>query len=58
MQEAEDLLTGTDLSVAQIAARLGYTSDVAFRKAFRKVTGASPGKVRRAGRSGATMESS
>lgn len=50
MQEAVQLLEGTELSVMQIAERSGYQSEVAFRKAFRAVIGQPPGQVRRAGR--------
>ena len=50
MQEAVDLLQTTDLSVADIAERSGYASEVAFRKAFRTVIGEPPGRVRRAAR--------
>ncbi len=51
MQEAVDLLQTTELSVATIAEQSGYTSEVAFRKAFRSVIGEPPGQVRRKGRS-------
>ena len=47
MQSASDLLQTTDLSVSEIAARSGYESEAAFRKAFKKVTGSPPGAVRR-----------
>ena len=48
MQAAIDLLENTRLSVAEIADRSGYASEVAFRKAFRKQVGEPPGRVRRA----------
>ncbi|MCG8426821.1 MAG: AraC family transcriptional regulator, partial [Chromatiales bacterium] len=51
MQEAVDLLQTTELSIATIGERCGYTSEVAFRKAFRSVVGVPPGQYRRAGRS-------
>jgi AraC-like DNA-binding protein len=51
MQEAVDLLQTTGLSIAAIAERCGYASEVAFRKAFRSVIGVPPGKFRRMGRS-------
>lgn len=35
------------LTVAQAASRLGYDSEHAFSRAFRRVTGASPGAMRR-----------
>lgn len=50
MQEAVDLLQTTELSIAAIAEQCGYTSEVAFRKAFRAVVGVPPGRFRRAGR--------
>ena len=49
MQQAGDLLANSDLSIAEIAARCGYQSEVAFRKAFKSVVGQTPGAVRRAG---------
>ncbi len=48
MQEALELLQTTDLSVSAIAERSGYSSEVAFRKAFRSVIGEPPGRIRRA----------
>ncbi|MEN8107750.1 MAG: AraC family transcriptional regulator [Pseudomonadota bacterium] len=51
MQEAVDLLQTTGLSIATIAERCGYTSEVAFRKAFRSVIGVPPGRFRRMSRS-------
>ena len=47
MQLAIDLLTSSDLPIAAIAERCGYSSEVAFRKAFRTTVGEPPGKVRR-----------
>jgi AraC-like DNA-binding protein len=41
------LLTGTQLSVAAISERLGYSAPTAFQRAFRSWTGASPGALRR-----------
>lgn len=49
MQEARDLLENTKTSIAEIAERSGYQSEVAFRKAFKKVVGRTPGSVRRDG---------
>ncbi|MBI4005973.1 MAG: AraC family transcriptional regulator [Gammaproteobacteria bacterium] len=48
MQEAIELLQTTNLSIAMIAERCGYLSEVSFRKAFRSVIGEPPGRVRRA----------
>ncbi len=50
MQEAVDLLQTTELSIATIAERCGYTSEVAFRKAFRNGIGLPPGQFRRSAR--------
>lgn len=44
---ASDLL-GRDLSVEQIAARLGYTDAATFIRAFRRWTGTTPGAYREA----------
>lgn len=46
MQEARALLRDNEVSVAQIAERLGYATEAAFRRAFRRVVGATPGDVR------------
>ena len=48
MAAARDLLETTETSMADIAERVGYRSEVAFRKAFRNVVGETPGAVRRA----------
>lgn len=34
------------LSMAEVAARTGYQSDVAFARAFKRVQGATPGRLR------------
>ena len=47
MQEARGLLQAGEMSVAEIAERVGYESEPAFRKAFRKITGSTPGAIRR-----------
>lgn len=46
MNEARRLLNTTTLSMAQIADRSGYESEVAFRKAFKKILGVTPGSIR------------
>jgi AraC-like DNA-binding protein len=33
-------------SVAEVAARLGYQSEAAFNRAFKRVTGVTPGSIR------------
>lgn len=48
MREAADMLATSGASVASIAENVGYESEVAFRKAFRRITGQTPGKLRRA----------
>lgn len=47
MQEATQLLQKTDLALAQIAEKCGYDTDASFSKAFKKVTGISPGAMRK-----------
>lgn len=46
MLQASELLLTTSMATAEIAERCGYGSEVAFRKAFKKVTGQAPGAVR------------
>ncbi len=46
MQHAAEMLTETRLSLAHIAERSGYSSEVAFRKAFRQHMGVPPGRWR------------
>ena len=50
MQEASERLRKTDASMGQIAEEVGYGSEMAFRRAFRNVTGVTPGSVRRQSR--------
>lgn len=42
MQLAKQLLAQPELSVAQVAARVGYHSEVAFHRAFRRHVGRTP----------------
>ncbi|GAB2857835.1 AraC family transcriptional regulator [Actinoallomurus bryophytorum] len=44
---AADLLTDTDLTVAVVAAKVGYGSESAFGRAFRQATGSTPARFRR-----------
>lgn len=44
---ARRLLREQRLSVAGVAERLGYQSEAAFRRAFKRVTGHGPGEIRR-----------
>jgi AraC family transcriptional regulator, activator of mtrCDE len=47
MQRARGLLGETSLGTAAIAERVGYLSEAAFSKAFKKVVGKGPGGYRR-----------
>ncbi|MGK5684363.1 AraC family transcriptional regulator [Actinoplanes sp. URMC 104] len=47
LHHARRLLRDERLTVAAVAARVGYTSDVAFAATFRRVVGVPPGEWRR-----------
>lgn len=47
MQAALTRLKETGLSLAELASRLGYDSEAAFSRAFKRVLGVSPGAARR-----------
>ncbi len=47
MHAAVDALSGGDVTVADLAGRMGYRSEAAFSRAFSRVVGESPGAVRR-----------
>lgn len=47
MQQADRLLRDRRLSVAQVAEQLGYSTEAAFRRAFKRIRGVGPGEVRR-----------
>ena len=47
MQVAVAALKGEGATVGQLADRLGYRSEAAFSRAFKRVTGVSPGAIRR-----------
>lgn len=49
MQVALDWLRHEDLAVGELANRLGYQSEAAFSRAFKRVVGVSPGAARRTG---------
>ena len=53
MHVADEMLRGKRTSVAQVAERLGYQTETAFRRAFKRLRGIGPGEVRRLGRDGA-----
>ncbi len=48
MHIASVALRTEQLSVSEVADRVGYTSESAFSKAFKRITGTSPGAYRRA----------
>jgi transcriptional regulator GlxA family with amidase domain len=47
MDRAKHLLETTKLSIAQVADRVGYSDEAAFRKLFRRMTDLTPGNFRR-----------
>ena len=49
MQIAKSALETEGATVAELADRLGYRSEAAFSRAFKRVVGVPPGAVRRAG---------
>jgi AraC-like DNA-binding protein len=54
MHLAEDLLANTDSGVAAVARKVGYDSEEAFSRAFKRAHGASPSHWRIARQSAAT----
>ena len=48
MHLAEDLLATTDLTVAAVGRRVGYDSEEAFSRAFKRASGLSPSHWRSA----------
>src|SRR6202020_1509439 len=52
MYRAKVLLRGSALSLMEIAARVGYDTDTALSRAFRRFEGIAPGEWRRHGPSG------
>jgi AraC-like DNA-binding protein len=49
MHVAEDLLRSSDLGVAAVARRVGYDSEEAFSRAFKRETGLAPSSWRLTG---------
>lgn len=47
MQKARELLSESRLGTAAIAEQVGYQSEAAFSKAFKKAVGMGPGAYRR-----------
>ena len=47
VRKAASLLRGGDTGVAEVASRVGYQSQVAFAKAFKRAMGVAPGAYRR-----------
>ena len=47
MRMAVNALRDEQATVAELANRLGYRSEAAFARAFKRVTGAAPGSVKR-----------
>jgi len=50
MQKAASLLRDGQASIAQVAESVGYDSEAAFSKAFKRALGTAPGAYRRSGR--------
>jgi len=50
MHLADEMFRSRRLSVAQVAEQVGYQTEAAFRRAFRRVRGVGPGDVRRKAR--------
>ena len=46
MHTARSLLSSTELAVATVARRVGYDSEEAFSRAFKRVHGVSPSRWR------------
>jgi AraC-like DNA-binding protein len=46
MQVARAWLAEADMTVSQVAARLGYGSEAAFNRAFKRIVGVPPGAMR------------
>jgi AraC-like DNA-binding protein len=52
MQVASELLTGSNANLASIAAHIGYESEAAFSRAFKRLLGVSPSAWRLGARAG------
>jgi AraC family transcriptional activator of mtrCDE len=47
---AARILSESDASLAEVAARVGYDSEFAFSRAFKRIRGVAPSAFRRAAR--------
>ena len=47
MEEAKRLITSTDMSIKDIAVSVGFSSDIAFVRAFKKSESVTPGSLRK-----------
>jgi AraC family transcriptional activator of mtrCDE len=47
MFKAGSLLRQSDLAIGQISGQVGYTSEAAFNKAFKRLMGTTPAQYRR-----------
>ena len=47
MYVAVDVLNEENATVAELTSRLGYRSEAAFSRAFKRIVGDSPGAIRR-----------
>lgn len=46
IEKARDMIKNTDMKIWDIAEAVGYTSDASFRRAFKRITGLTPGEYR------------
>lgn len=51
MQRARELLRGSRLPLYEVASRVGYDSDLAFARTFKRITGTTPTRYRKASNS-------
>ena len=58
IERARELLSAGNLPITEVAYRVGYESSVAFTKTFRKQTGLTPAKYRKARRESSLQEDS
>ncbi|NMO96691.1 helix-turn-helix domain-containing protein [Paenibacillus lemnae] len=47
MNRAEELLTETDLSIQEIAEKIGYANSITFGRVFKRTAGVTPGDYRK-----------